>query len=163
MRHLSALGRSRRRLGGLAAAGAVAAAVTLGGGAAAQASTFSRVTLSDQNGHWTANGAGFAAGRSDVQLWVMDVGTWSTVEYQSGIYTTIVNGGPSQLVQLVQGGGFVVSGAQHYVPPAGIFGGGTVNYHPLLCGTSYQAVAYDPADGYVYGNVLQEPACSVIH
>ena len=158
----SARGRFARRVGGLTAAGAVVAAVTLGGGAAAQASPASKVTLSDQSGHWTAGGIGFDRGRSDVQLWVMAKDSWTTVEHLSGISTTFTTGGSSQLIQLVQGGTFGASGAQHYVAPFGLFPGGMVTDHPLLCGTSYQAVAYDPADGYVYSNVLTEPACPVI-
>jgi len=31
--------------------------------------------------------------------------------------------------------------------------------HPLTCGHQYQAVTGDPTDGYVYSDVLTEPAC----
>jgi hypothetical protein len=93
----------------------------------------------------------------------MDKGTWTTVEHVSGIPTMFPSSGPSQVIQLYSGGAFGASGAQHYVPPAGIFGGGMVNDHTLLCDHSYQAMAYDSADGYVYSNVLAEPACPVIH
>jgi hypothetical protein len=114
------------------------------------------------SGEWVASGAGFAPSRSDVRLWIQNTPSWTTLEYQSNITTSrsfyYFYGG---VYNYVAGGQFTAQGLKDYIAPGpGVLGGGSYYAaNPLECGRSYQAVAYDPADGYVYSNVLTEPAC----
>lgn len=159
----------KRWSGRLAMAAAVVAApvaLMLGTSAAANAGTTPTLTLSNGSySAWVASGSGYTAGLSDVQIWVQDVtdGGWSTLEYQSSITTSSYYfhcyTGSLPLCVFNPGGLLSAKGALGYY--SGLFSG-YYAIHPLLCGHQYQAVTYDPNDGWVYSNVLTEPACPVI-
>jgi hypothetical protein len=108
-------------------------------------------------GQWVANGNTYAVGLGDVDIWVMNVtdGGWSTVEYQSGLSTS-----SRSLVPYNPGGLFAAAGQTKQVLVDPDVGYRTEAVDPLTCGHHYQAVTYDPTDGYVYSNVLTEPVCS---
>lgn len=107
-------------------------------------------------GQWAATGNTYSPGLNDVQIWVMDVthGGWSTLEYQSGLTTS------ARLLPLILGGGFSAAGELKEVLIDPDVGYREEAVHPLKCGHKYEAVTDDPIDGYVYGNVLSEPACT---
>jgi hypothetical protein len=122
--------------------------------------TTATLTLSNGTrapGQWAASGNTYAHGLSDVQIWVMNVtdGGWSTVEYQGGLTTS----SPS-IVPYNPGGLFSAAGQTKLVLVDPDVGYRTEAVDPLTCGHKYQAVTDDPSDGYVYSNVLSEPACS---
>jgi hypothetical protein len=160
--------RARRAFASLGIATvAIAAPLAAGltGASPASASTQPVLALSNGSNAWVASGSSYTGGLSNVQLWVQDVtnGGWTTLEYQSGLststYTVVCAGhicrvGPAGLLR--------AQGQLYYVPgvPGG-FPGYWAAQHPLLCGHSYEAVSYDPSDGWVYSNVLAEPACVV--
>jgi hypothetical protein len=114
---------------------------------------------------WVASGVSYTPGLSDVRLWVQDVtsGSWTTLEYQSGLATTSrAYFCIDHICTDYQGGGLSAQGALYYVAPVpgpDSFPGYWTALHPLQCGHSYQAVTDDPSDGWVYSNVLTEPAC----
>jgi hypothetical protein len=139
----------------------------LGPTALAQATPTVGLSESTQiSGQWVVSGAGFGASRSDVRVWVQNVPSWTTLEDQSNITTSrsfyYFYGG---VYHHVPGGQFTAEGLTTYIAPGpGVLGGGSsFAENPLDCGHSYQAVAYDPADGYVYSNTLTEPACPSIN
>jgi hypothetical protein len=127
--------------------------------------TLSSAVINNSYDDWVASGSSYTPGLSDVQLWVQDVtnGSWTTLEYQSGLDTT------SRAVYCVDhicreylGGGLNTQGAKYWVTvaPGGLgYPGYWEAVHELQCGHSYQAVTYDPSDGWVYSNILTEPAC----
>jgi hypothetical protein len=84
-----------------------------------------------------------------------DDGGWSTVEYQSGLTTSSYSVFPYN-----PGGLFSAAGQTKQVLVDPNVGYRTEAVDPLTCGHKYQAVTDDPTDGYVYSNVLSEPACS---
>lgn len=106
---------------------------------------------------WAASGNTYAMGLGDVDVWVMNVtdGGWSTVEYQSGLTTS-----SHSIFPYNPGGLFSAAGKTHQVLIDPDVGYVTEALHPLTCGHQYEVVTYDPNDGYVYSNVLSEPACS---
>jgi hypothetical protein len=115
-------------------------------------------------GAWSITGQGFAQGRTDVQVWVMDTtdGGWSTLEHQANLTTSTFQFGPCTKVTLClwrPGGLLSATGAVSTGVPGGF---GPYALHPLQCGRSYRPVAYDAVDGYVYGPTLSE-ACPVLH
>jgi hypothetical protein len=117
---------------------------------------------------WVASGTSYTPGLSDVRLWVQDVtnGSWTTLEYQSGLSTTSnTESCFDHICREYFGGGLSAQGAIYYVSPAPgpgpVFPGYWTAVHPLQCGHSYQAVTDDPNDGWVYSNVLTEPACQI--
>jgi hypothetical protein len=123
---------------------------------------------SNSYGDWVASGSSYASGLSDVQVWLQNVtnGGWTTVEYQSGVHTSVRSVTCSNHSCLISPGGILsAQGASYWVsvPPGGFgYPGYWQAEHPLACGHSYEAVTYDPSDGWVYSNVLTEPACPVI-
>ena len=156
----------RLLLRGLVAVTAVAGVAAFAGASAVPALANSPVhptttlTLSNGSGavpgQWVATGNTYASGLNDVQVWVMNVtdGGWSTYEYQDGLATS----SPS-LIPYNPGGLFSAAGKTHQVLVDPDVGYRTEAVDPLTCGHKYQAVTYDPSDGYVYSNVLSEPAC----
>jgi hypothetical protein len=114
---------------------------------------------------WAASGSTYLPARSGVQFWIKDVtnGAWTTLEYQSAVYTS----GPGVVCHNYvciwsPGGALTAQGASYWVSvPPGEFGypGYWQAAHPLACGHSYMALSYDPTDGWVSSNVLTEPAC----
>jgi hypothetical protein len=157
----------RLLLRGLVAVGAIAGEAAFAGAGAVPAlannPVHSTTTLSLGNGtgavpgQWVATGNTYASGLNDVQIWVMNVtdGGWSTYEYQSGLTTSA-----HSLVPSNPGGLFSAAGKTHQVLVDPDVGYRTEAVDPVTCGHQYQAVTYDPTDGYVYSNVLSEPACS---
>jgi hypothetical protein len=135
----------------------------------ASASTTPTLGLSsDAYDTWVVSGSLYTPGLSDVQLWVQDVtnGAWTTLEYQSGLDTS-KSAMPCRgsICVYYRGGSLSAEGARYYVsvPPGGLgYPGYWLAYHTLQCGHSYQAVTDDPNDGWVYSNVLTEPACQTI-
>jgi hypothetical protein len=117
---------------------------------------------------WVASGTSYTPGLSDVQLWVQDVtnGSWTTLEYQSGLDTSSNTVSCfDHICREYWGGGLSTQGASYYVSPIPgtySFPGYWQAVHPLQCGHSYQAVTDDPSDGWVYSNILAEPACHII-
>ncbi len=140
----------------------------LAGAISASASPTQPVLALTSNSYdaWVAYGSSYTPGLSDVQLWIQDVtnGGWTTLEYQNNLSTstthTVCAGDPIRHCWVSFGGALSAQGALYYVPgvPGG-FPGSWAALHPLLCGHSYEPVSYDPSDGWVYGNVLTEPAC----
>lgn len=151
------------RWASLAAAGAAAVALLMGGSTPAQAApATARISVSDPGyaGRWAMSGSGFASGRTDVDVWLMDSTTWTVVEHQGGLDTTSPIFWNGRL--LVPAGLMGANGTQHWFPGAGLFPAGWYPDHPIRCGTRYQPVAHDAVDGYVYGAVYTEP-CPIIH
>jgi hypothetical protein len=146
-------------IGGLANAGSASAGIL-----PPRSLTLSSNSFDD----WVASGTSYTPGLSDVQLWVQDVtnGSWTTLEYQSGLDTssnTVSCFG--HICREYWGGGLSTQGASYYVSPTPgpySFPGSWQAVHPLQCGHSYQAVTDDPSDGWVYSNILAEPACIII-
>ena len=127
----------------------------------ASAAGAAALTLSGaSNGSWAASGSAFDPGRSDVQLWVRDItgGGWSTLEQQSGLHTSVhvFRCYTPTRCFYNPGGQLTANGAVYPLNPPWAT---PWPVHTLSCAHSYQAVAYDPADGYSYSNVLTEPAC----
>jgi hypothetical protein len=157
----------RSRLHGLVVLTAVAGVVAFAGAAAVPALANNPIhstpalTLSNSTGsvagRWVATGDAYARGLGDVQIWVMNVtdGGWSPIEYQSGLTTS-----SASLVPYNPGGLFSAAGQTKQVLVDPDVGYRTEAVNPLTCGHKYQAVTDDLADGYVYSNVLTEPACS---
>ncbi len=83
---------------------------------------------------------------------------YPTLESQSGPTTS-----SRSLVPSNPGGLFSASGdtARVYVQSqyGGAWGWTVVAVNPLRCGQQYWAFTWDPTDGFVYSNVLSEPAC----
>jgi hypothetical protein len=114
---------------------------------------------------WAASGSGYTPKLTGVQLWIEDVTnpTRVTLEYQSGVHIS----GPGEvcsnhLCTWSPGGALSAQGASYWVtvPPGGFgYPGYWRAVHPLACGHRYQALTYDPSDGWAYSNVLTEPAC----
>ena len=163
-RHRTTIGK-RVLLHGLVAVTAVAGATAFAAADAVPAVANSPVhpttTLTLTNGtgapgQWAATGNTYSPGLSDVQIWVMDVthGGWSTLEYQSGLTTS------ARLLPFILGGGLSAAGKLKEVLIDPDVGYRKEAVDPLKCGHNYQAVTDDPIDGYVYGNVLSEPACT---
>jgi hypothetical protein len=165
-RSRTAIGK-RSLLHGLVAVTAVAGAAAFAAASAAPALANDPVhpttTLTLSNGlgvpggwQWAASGNTYAVGVSDVEIWVMNVtdGGWSTVEYQSGLTTS-----SRSIFPYNPGGLFSAAGKTQQVLIDPDVGYETEALHPLTCGHRYQAVTDDPSDGYVYSNVLTEPAC----
>lgn len=123
--------------------------------------TMAQSTVTPYDG-WVASGSGLSQGRTDVQLWIVNTtrGGWSTHEYQSGLSTSSFS--CSGYFCRV-GGRLSTKGSQRWVPAGGIFPAMWWANHPLTCGQTYQPVAYDPADGYVYGTPFATAACPIIH
>ena len=122
--------------------------------AAASAAT---LTLSDgPYNTWAVSGVDFDWGRTDVQVWVVDLTTHTWLEYQNGLKTTqpFCAG-----LRCVLPGRLHATGTVVWVPPGEFFGGYYVAVHPLACGHSYQAWAYDPVERWVVSNTLVEPNC----
>jgi len=163
---------TKKRTVSRAAAAMAALAIPLIGGLVSASSASAGIlpplslTLSSNSyDAWVASGVSYTPGLSDVRLWVQDVtnGSWTTLEYQSGLDTTsrgyFCN---DHICTLYLGGGLSAQGALYYlapVPGPESFPGYWTAVHPLQCGHSYQAVTDDPSDGWVYSNVLTEPAC----
>jgi hypothetical protein len=158
--------RIQTRIAVATAALVIPLAVGLAGATSASASPLPPLSLtlsSNSYDDWVASGISYTPGLTDVQLWVEDVttGQWTTLEYQSGLHTT------SRAVSCVNhscrvylGGSLHTQGASYYVPGApGGFPGYWQAVHPLQCGQSYQAITQNPSDGWVYSNILTEPAC----
>ena len=156
----------RSLLHGLIALTAVAGVMAFAGAAAVPALANNPIhstptlTLSNSTGsvagQWVATGNTYAPGLGDVQIWVMNVtdGGWSTVEYQSGLTTSV-----RSILPANPGGLFSAAGKTHQVLVDPNVGYRTEAVNPLTCGHKYQAVTDDPTDGYVYSNVLVEPTC----
>jgi len=114
---------------------------------------------------WVASGNSYTPGLSDVQVWIQDVtgGVRTTLEYQNGVQTSSRSVACHRNVCISSPGGTLsAQGASYWVPvPSGLLGspGYWQAEHPLACGHSYQALTYDPSDGWVYSNTLTEPAC----
>ncbi len=109
---------------------------------------------------WVVNGTGLAPSRSDVQVWIMKASTWTTLEYQSGQSTTApyYSTNCTATCYFLPGGRMTARGSTvAWGTPDGFHG--TNVLHWLECATTYQAVSYDPVDGWVYSNLLTEPAC----
>jgi hypothetical protein len=167
---------TKKRTATRAAVAMAALAIPLIGGLVSATSASAGVTLpplsltlsSNSYDAWVASGASYTPGLSDVRLWVQDVtnGSWTTLEYQSGLDTTSnTESCFDHVCHDYWGGGLSAQGAIYYVPPVSgpfSFPGYWTAVHPLLCGHSYQAVTDDPSDGWVYSNVLTEPACQII-
>jgi len=154
---------------GVAALAAVSAVPAL---ADSPADTGPTLTLSNSTfapGQWSATGSGYAAGLSDVQIFVEHVTgvkslgvtpEYPTLESQSGLTTSA-----RSLVPYNPGGLFSGSGEtrKEYVESryGGAWGWTVVAVNPLQCGQQYWAFTWDPTDGVVSSNVLSEPACPV--
>jgi hypothetical protein len=127
-------------------------------GPAALAQASPSIALSQQpNGEWVISGKGFESFKSDVSVWVQTVPAWTTLEHQGGISTSIpfcVQSRPGGPVTCTTGGSFTAKGAMVNTSLLG-----PLPEYPLGCSTDYQGVAYEPATGWVYSNVLDEPAC----
>jgi hypothetical protein len=111
-------------------------------------------------GRWDADGLNFApglSGGSGVELWVRDLTTETVIEWQGDLPTTPGPGyecfGPFSCVAWAVGA-FYAQGT--------LSASGQTAEHPLQCANTYQAAAYDPADGWVYSNELTEPACRYV-
>jgi hypothetical protein len=148
------------------AAAALAAPLlfTLGSATAAHASTNAVLTLSNGSyGTWAASGSSYGPGRSDVQIWVQDVtgGGWSTLEYQNGITTSTFSWWCNGWYCYARLGGLLSARGALGYSSYGLLG--YYALHPLQCDHKYQAVTYDPADGWIYSNVLSEAACQVVN
>jgi hypothetical protein len=161
--------RTRKLVAALALAVPIGtAALALAPAANANENTPGSLTLSEntsnQPGNWNVDGNTFFAGRGDVQVWIMDLGAgtdWSVYDYKSGIGTS----NSSQWCNPfkcwnIAGGSFSVAGD---MSPGWPWSFGPAPLHPLECDHQYEAVAYDPADGYVYSNVFDAGACPVVN
>lgn len=161
--------RTLARLAAAMAALVIPLAGSLAGATSASAVTLPPLSLTLSNSShdsWAASGTSYTPGLNDVRLWVEDVTTahWTTLEYQSGLDTTsrayhcLPN--VPHLCEFYRGGSLHTQGAEYYVTgvPGG-FPGDWQSVHPLQCGHSYRAATDDPSDGWVYSNILTEPAC----
>jgi hypothetical protein len=156
------------RLAAVAAALIALTAGALAGLVAAAPAAFADTAPSLQLGQgsygaWTMTGHGFSPGRTDVQVWVMDTtnGSWTTLEHQSGLTTSIFRVNQcGQFICPIHLGGMLSATGQ--VGPGVPGGFGPFATHPLACGRSYRPVAYDAVDGYVYGPTYSQ-ACPVLH
>jgi len=166
----------RLLLHGLVAVTAVAGVAALAAATAVPALADSPVdtgptlTLSNSSfapGQWSATGSGYAAGLSDVQIFVEHVTgvkslgltpEYPTLESQSGLTTSA-----RSLIPYNPGGLFSASGEtrREYVESqfGGAWGWTVVAMNPLQCGQQYWAFTSDPTDGVVPSNLLTEPAC----
>jgi len=108
-------------------------------------------------GQWVATGDAYAPGLSDAAIWVLE-GTahgWSTIEYENGLTTS-----SRASVPFNPGGLLSAAGETERVLVSPQVGYVTLAVDPLKCGHEYQAFTWDPTDGFVFSNILTEPACS---
>jgi|ERR1035438_2867956 hypothetical protein len=90
--------------------------------ALANASPTLSLSSNQGNGQWVANGGGFAASSRyravDVQLWIQNVPSWTTLEHQSNIATSrpfcYLSGG---VYHCVAGGQLTAQGLEGYIAP----------------------------------------------
>ena len=106
----------------------------------ASASTTPTLQLTDSGGDWVVSGSGYTPGLANVQLWIQDVTSapWTTLEYQSGVHTslhgwTCIN----HICTWSPGGALSAQDPKH----------------PLVCYHSYEALTYDPTDGWTHSNI----------
>jgi len=160
--------RTRARVAVVMTALAVPLIAGLVSASSASANTTPALQLgSNSYDDWIVSGSSYTPGLSDVQVWLQNVtgGKWTTVEYQSAVQTSSAGWiCANRLCRYFSGGALSAQGASYWVsvPPGGFgYPGYWLANNPLACGDSYQAVTYDPSDGWVYSNVLTEPACPV--
>jgi hypothetical protein len=142
-------------MAGVAAFAAAGAAPSLADAPVHQPITLTLSNGTSNPGQWVATGTGYARGLSDVSIYVYDVTNPSMgfplLEAQYDLTTSSYSIFPYN-----PGGLFSAAGQEEKV-----FLNELGPVHPLQCGHQYEAVTYDPTDGYVQSNVLSEPACSV--